>query len=112
LDGKRRLGRIPIETMPKLKASFQSLGKMMEDVRLMLGLSQEEAVHLLSLLEKADFGSLHFFRGNINIKFDKILPEGKYSKIRLTVNIEDGDIRSTNVYTVPRAFVRLAKRKS
>lgn len=85
---------------------------MMEDVQLILGLSQEEITHLLSLLEKADFGSLHFFRGNANIRFDKILPEGKYSKTRLKVNVEDGDLRSNNVYTVPRAFMQLEKRKS
>jgi hypothetical protein len=97
---------------PKLKASSQSIGKMMEDVQLILGLSQEEVAHLLSLLEKADFGNLHFFRGNTNIIFRKTLPEGKCSKITLKVNIEDGDIRSTNEYSVPRVFICLAKRKS
>ena len=103
---------MPKEISPKRKASSQSIGKMMEDVQLMLGLSQEEVAYLLSLLEKADFGELHFFRGNTNIRFAKILPEGKYGKITLKVNIEDGDIRSTNVFTIPRAFIRLAKKES
>ena len=108
----KRLGRIPKEILPTLKASFQSIGRMMEDVQLMLGLSQEEAAHLISLLEKADFGNLHFFRGNTNIRFAKVLPWGKYSKITLQVKIEDGNIRSTTEYTIPRAFIRLARRKS
>jgi hypothetical protein len=68
-------------TLPELKAPPQSISRMLEDVQLILGLSQEEVVQLLSILEKADFGSLHFFRGNTNIRFDKILPEGKYSKL-------------------------------
>lgn len=85
---------------------------MMEDVQLMLGLSQEEVTYLLLLLEKADFGNLDFFRGNTYIRFGKLTLDEKYSKITLKVNIEDGDIRSTNQYTVPRAFIRLAKRKS
>jgi len=86
---------------------------MMEDVKMILGLSLEEITHLLSLLEKADFGMLHFFRGNTDISFRKILPWGKLSKIILQVGATDGDgNRSTSKYTVPRAFIRLAKRKS
>lgn len=61
MDEKRRLGRTPKEISPKLEAPSQSIGKIMEDVRLMLGLSQEEVAHFLSLLEKADFGKLDFF---------------------------------------------------
>ena len=97
--------------MPKLKASSQSLSKTMEDVRLMLSLSQEELAHLLSLLEKTDFGSLHYTRGNTDIRFLS-LPEGKYSEITLVVEVKDGDITSTIKYTLPRAFIRLAKKKS
>jgi hypothetical protein len=83
----------------------------MEDVQLMLGLNQEELAHLLSLLEKADFGSLHFFRGNTNIMFRKLLPTGKYSKITLIVNVENGDITNATKLTVPSALIRLIKRK-
>ena len=108
----RRLGRTPKEISSELKAPSQSIGKMMEDVQLMLGLSQEEVAHLLSLLEKADFGSLDFFRGNTYIRFGKLPPDEKYSKIILKVHIIDGGISSTNQYIVPRAFIRVAKRKS
>ncbi|MGA3059631.1 MAG: hypothetical protein ABSD92_04605 [Candidatus Bathyarchaeia archaeon] len=109
----RRLGRTPKEISSELKAPSQSIGKMMEDVQLMLGLSQEEVAQLLSLLEKTDFAAVHFFRGNTDISFRKILPWGKLSKIILQVGATDGDgNRSTSKYTVPRAFIRLAKRKS
>jgi hypothetical protein len=86
---------------------------MMEDVRLMLGLSQEELAHVLLLLEKTDFGSLHYTRGNTDIRFLS-LPEGnsKYSEITLVVEVRDGDITNTIKYNLPRAFIRSAKRKS
>lgn len=78
----------------------------------MLGLSQEEVAQLLSLLEKTDFGKLEFFRGNTYIRFRKLLPWGKYSKITLIVDVDQGDITHTTKRTIPRAFIRLAKRKS
>lgn len=113
MEVKRKLGKMPKEILPKLEAPSQSIGKMMEDVQLILGLSQEEVVQLLSLLEKADFGMLHFFRGNTDIYFRKLLLEGKCSKITLEMSLEDGDgNRSTNKCTVNRTFIRLAKRKS
>lgn len=62
------VGRTPKEIMPKLTLSSQSIGKMMENVRLILGFCQEELAHLLSLLEKANFGSLHYTRGNTDIR--------------------------------------------
>jgi hypothetical protein len=113
LDEKQRLAKTPKEILPELNVPSQSISKMMEDVKMMLGLSLEEITHLLSLLEKADFGMLHFFRGNTDIYFRKLLPWGKLSKITIEVGLEDGDgNRSTNKYTVQRAFIRLAKRKS
>ncbi|MGA2681471.1 MAG: hypothetical protein ABSF44_06690 [Candidatus Bathyarchaeia archaeon] len=101
------------EILPNLKVPSQNISKLMEDAQLMLGLSQEEVAHLLSLLEKADFGMLHFFRGNTDIYFRKLLPDGKCSKITMQMSFEDGDgNRSTNRCTVPRTFIRSAERKS
>ncbi len=112
MDEQRRLGKTAKEILPNLEVCSQSLDKIMEDARLMLGLSQEEVVHLLSLLEKSDFGMLHFFRGNIDIRFDKLFPKGKNSGITLKVGVEDGDgNRSSNEYAVQRAFIRFAKEK-
>lgn len=84
----------------------------MKDVQLILGLSQEEVAHLLSLLEKADFGKLEFFRGNTYIRFRKLLPWGILSKITLIVDVEDGDITHTNEYIVPGAFIHSVTKKS
>ncbi len=100
------------EIVPKLKALTQSIDKMMEDVQLMLGLSQKEVAHLLLLLEKADFGHLAFFRGNIYLRFQKEDPLEKYSRITLIVEIVDSDIPNRTEYTIPRGFIRLAKRKN
>jgi len=113
LDEQRRLRSAIKEILPKLKASSQSLGKTMEDVRLMLGLSQEEIVYLLSLLEKTDFGSLHYTRGNTDIRFLS-LPGGnsKYCEITLVVEVKDGDITNTIKYILPRDIIRSAKKKS
>lgn len=89
------------EILPKLSASPHSAIKMLEDIRMLLGLSQEEVAYILSLLEKADFGMLHFFRGNTDIYFRKLLPEGKCSKITIEMSLEDGDgNRSTNKCTL------------
>jgi hypothetical protein len=86
---------------------------MMEDVRLLLGLSQEEVAHVLSLLEKTDFGSLHYTRGNTDIRFQSLRSDhSKYSDIILEVAVREGDITNTIKYNLPRAFIRLAKRKS
>jgi hypothetical protein len=96
-----------MEPMPR-----QSIGKILEDVQLILGLSQQEIVNLLSVLDKADFGSLDFFRGKTYIKFQKIMPEGKHSRITLKVNIDEGSGESNNEFTVPRAFLHSAKNQN
>jgi hypothetical protein len=61
------------EILPKLTAPSQNIGKIMEDVQLMLSLSQEEVANLLSLLEKSgDFGFIvpnHFLSLELQIMF-------------------------------------------
>lgn len=87
-------------------APRQCISKILEDVQLILGLSPQEITNLLSLLEKADFGSLDFFRGKTYIKFRKIMPEGKHSRITIKVNIDNGDVERNVGFIVPRAFIR------
>jgi hypothetical protein len=100
------------ETVPKFRPSSQSISAIIKDVQLMLDLSPGELTDLLSILEKADFGTLHFFRGNTNIIFRKLLPTGKYSKIYLLVNVQTGDATNTANFIIPRSFIRSAKKKS
>ena len=84
----------------------------MGDVQLMLGLSQEEVANLLLPLENADNGHLTFVRGNIYLRFQKENPWEKNSKIKLKVSVIGSDIVNRTEYTIPRAFIRLAKKKS
>jgi len=101
------------EILPKLNASSQSIGKMLEDVRLLLGLSQEEVADVLSLLEKVDIGSLHFTRGNTDIRFQSYRSDhSNCSDISLELEVREDDITRTIKYSLPRAFIRLAKRRS
>jgi hypothetical protein len=107
----RRLGRTPRRILPKLKASSQSIGEMMEDVRLLLGLSQEELVSALSFLEKVDYGSLHFTRGNTNIRFQSSSSDRSiYSDISIEVEVKEDEVKRTVEYNIPRSILRLLKK--
>jgi hypothetical protein len=59
---------------PKFGTIYQSKSKMLEDVRLLLGLTQEELVSALNLLEKVDYGSLLFDRDSTSRKTTLNIP--------------------------------------
>ena len=95
----------------KFDTIYQSKSKMLEDVRLLLGLSQEELVSALSLLEKADYGSLQFVRGNTNIRFQSSSSTRSiYSDISVEIELQEDGVKHTVEYQIPRSVLRLLKR--
>lgn len=97
--------------LPKLNASSKSISKTLEDIRLLLGLSEEEVATALSLLEKVDVGNLHFTRGNTDIRFQSYRSErSNCSDISVELEVREDDITRTIKYSLPRAIIRLAKR--
>lgn len=101
------------EILPKLSASPHSAIKILEDIRLLLGLSQQEIVSALLLLEKADLGSLHFSRGNTEIRFDSMHSDRlNCSDICIELEVREEDLIRSVKYNIPRTYMRLVKRKS
>jgi hypothetical protein len=101
------------ELLPKISASSQGFIKLLEDIRLLLGLSQEEMHGTLSLLEKADWGSLRFSRGNIDIRFESYRLERLNSnEISVELEVKEEDLTRSVKYNIPRAYLRLVKKKT
>ena len=101
-----------VEIMPKFTGSKQNANKLLEDIRLLTGLSQEEMAEAFLLLDKADMGSLHFDRGNTDIRFESMRVD-RLNRNDICVKLEvreDGFTRSVE-YNIPSAYIRLLKRK-
>lgn len=102
---------MPNQILPKFNTTCQSISKMLEDVRLLLGLSQEELVSALSLLEKVDFGSLHFTRGNTDIRFcSSSSVHSICSDISIEVEVKEEDVKHTVEYHISRSVMRFLGR--
>ncbi len=84
---------------------------MLEEVRLLLGLTQEELASILMLLEKVDYGSLHFERGNTNIRFQSSWSTRSiYSDVIVEVEVKDDNVKHSIEYQIPRSVLKLLKR--
>ena len=94
-------------------SSLQGMWKLLEDTRLLLGLTPEELVATIALLEKTDCGSLWFTRGNRDIRFQSTRSDRScYSDISLELETKEEDYTSTIKYNLPRTLLRLVKRKN
>ncbi len=96
---------------PKFGAIYQSKSKMLEDVRLLLGLTQEELVSALTLLEKVDYGSLQFDRDSTSIRFQSSSSTHSiYSDISVEVQLKEDDVKHTVEYQIPRSMLKILRR--
>lgn len=77
----------------------------------MLSLSQEELISALSLMEKVDYGRLHFTRGNTEIRFYSSSSfHSIYSDVSIEVEVKEDDVKHTVEYYIPRSVMRLLER--
>ncbi len=93
------------------QTAYQSKSKMLEDVRLLLGLSREELVSTLTLLEKADYGSLQFARGRTGIRFQSFpSTHSVYSDVSVEIESAGEGVKQTVEYQIPRSVLKLFRR--
>jgi hypothetical protein len=97
--------------LPRFNTCYQSVSKTLEDIRLLLGLDQEELVSALSLLERADHGSLYFTQGNTQIRFQSSPSlHSMYSDISVDVEVREEEVKHTVEYHIPRSVLSFLKR--
>lgn len=98
---------MPNHVLTKFNTTWQSISKMLEDIRVLLGLSQEEFTSVLSLLEKVDFGSLDFRRGSTKITFYcSSSVDSTYSGISIEIQVGEGDVKQTVEYDIPMSILQ------
>jgi hypothetical protein len=95
----------------KFGTIYQSKSKMLEDIRLLLGLTPEELVSALTLLEKVDYGSLQFDRDNTSIRFQSSSSTHSiHSDISVEVQLKEDDVKHTVEYQIPRSMLKILRR--
>jgi hypothetical protein len=99
------------KAMPWLKASSQRIDLIMEDVQLLFGISQEEATNIITCIKSPNIDSVHFTRGNTDLRFQK-LPSERHREIILMVEGRAGGILTNEKYVLPQALKRSIKKKN
>ncbi|MGA3290392.1 MAG: zinc ribbon domain-containing protein [Candidatus Bathyarchaeia archaeon] len=93
--------------------SYQSVEKMLEDVRILLHLSAGELASALSLLEKVSYGNLVFDSGDVIVRFEGFRPAEdsilKNVRNRVIVEVEavENEVKRTVQYVIPSSALRV-----
>ena len=101
------------EKSPLVTASSKDLITFLDDIRIALGLSQQQMNTLILLLQKANRAHIHFHIGNMDILFGNSPSEDSDDKeITVEVRTSQKNYANTISYKIPQVYLHSVKTKS
>jgi hypothetical protein len=108
---KPKGGKALSKKLQQIFHTNQSVSQTLDDIQMLLSLSNEEFLTALSLLEKADFGSLSFTRNNTDIRFQSSASVvSQFNQITVEVTVKESEVKRTIEFEVPKAVLRVLRR--
>jgi hypothetical protein len=102
------------EKSPLVTASTKDIITFLDDVRVALGLNQQQMDTVILLLMKAEGANLHFSIGNVDISFGSYLSGDLDDTKEITVErcITQENYANTISYKIPQVYLRSVRKKS
>ena len=105
--------RMSNKKSPLVTASTKDIITFLDEVRIALGLSQQQMDTVILLLMKAEGAHLHFRVGNMDILFGSNPPEESGDKeISVEMCTSQKNYANTISYKIPQAYIHSVTKKS
>jgi hypothetical protein len=105
--------RMSDEKSPLVTASTKDIITFLDDIRIALGLSQQQMDTVILLLMKAEGADLHFRVGNMDISFGSYPSEDSDDKeITVEMCTSQKNYANTITYNIPQVYIHSVKKKS